>query len=320
MTMGKNIFFAGGCFWGVEKYFSLIPGITATEAGYANGHVDNPTYEHVCRGDSGFAETVKVSYDEKRVSLVFLLTAFFEAVDPFSLNRQGSDVGVQYRTGIYTDDPHTLDLITRYVRNLQRKSKRKIATEVLPLLNYYPAEEYHQKYLEHNQNGCCHIDDAVFEKLKNLKQSAYTCKTDEELKQNLSDLQYRVTRENATEKAFENEYYNEFREGIYVDISTGEPLFVSADKFDAGCGWPAFSKPISSTLIAEFEDMRDFKPMTEVRSVTGNAHLGHVFDDGPKESGGLRYCINSASLRFIPKAEMEQAGYGNYLYLLQRTR
>jgi peptide methionine sulfoxide reductase msrA/msrB len=317
--MERNIFFAGGCFWGVEKYFSLIPGITATEAGYANGHIDNPTYEQVCRGDSGFAETVKVSYDEKRVSLVFLLTAFFEVIDPFSLNRQGPDVGVQYRTGIYTDDPHTLDLITRYVRNLQRKSAQKIATEVLPLSNYYPAEEYHQKYLEHNRNGYCHIDNAVFEKLKNLKQSGYTRKSDGELKQSLSDLQYRVTRENATEKAFENEYYNEFREGIYVDITTGEPLFVSADKFDAGCGWPAFSKPISSTFIAEFEDMRDFKPMTEVRSVTGNAHLGHVFDDGPKESGGLRYCINSASLRFILKEEMEQAGYGNYLYLLRRT-
>jgi peptide methionine sulfoxide reductase msrA/msrB len=317
--MEKKIFFAGGCFWGIEKYFSLIPGVTATEAGYANGRIDNPTYEQVCRGDSGFAETVKVSYDEERVSLVFLLAAFFDVIDPFSLNRQGPDIGAQYRTGIYTDDQDALDLAARYIRNLQRKSERKIATEILPLSNYYPAEEYHQKYLEHNQNGYCHIDNAVFEKLKNLKQSGYTRKSDEELKQSLSDLQYRVTRENATEKPFENEYYNEFREGIYVDITTGEPLFVSADKFDAGCGWPAFSKPISSTLIAEFEDMRDFKPLAEVRSAAGDAHLGHVFDDGPKESGGLRYCINSASLRFIPKEEMEQAGYGNYLHLLRRT-
>jgi peptide methionine sulfoxide reductase msrA/msrB len=314
--MEKNIFLAGR-FRGVEKYFSLIPVITATEAGYANGCVDNPAYEQVCRGDSGFAETVKVSYDEKRVSLVFLLTAFFEAIDPFSLNRQGSDAGVRYRSGIYTDDPCMLDLITRYVRNSRRKSKRKIATEVLPLSNYYPAGEYHKNYPEHNQDGYCHIDDAVFEKLKNLKQSAYTCKTDEELKQSLSDPQYRVTRENATEKAFENEYYNEFREGIYVDISTGETLFVSTGKFDAGYGWPAFSKPVYSTHIAEFEYMHDFKPMTEVRSVSGNAHLDHVFDDGPKESGGLRYCINSASIRFIPKEEMEQAGYGN---LTRRTR
>jgi peptide methionine sulfoxide reductase msrA/msrB len=322
--MERNIFFAGGCFWGIEKYFSLIPGITATEAGYANGYVDNPAYEQVRRGDSGFAETVKVSYDEKRVPLVFLLSAFFEVIDPFALNRQGPDIGAQYRTGIYTDDPDALDLITRYVQNLQRKSKEKIATEVLPLSNYYPAEEYHQKYLEHNQNGYCHIDNAAFEKLneklKDLKQSGYARKTDEELKQNLSGLQYRVTQEDATEKPFENEYYNEFREGIYADITTGEPLFVSADKFDAGCGWPAFSKPISSALIAEFEDRRDSKLRTEVRSVTGNAHLGHVFDDGPKEAGGLRYCINSASLRFIPKEEMEQAGYGNYLCLLRKTR
>jgi peptide methionine sulfoxide reductase msrA/msrB len=317
--MEKKIFFAGGCFWGIEKYFSLIPGVTATEAGYANGHIDNPTYEQVCRDDSGFAETVKVSYDERRVSLVFLLAAFFDVIDPFSLNRQGPDIGAQYRTGIYTDDPNALDLIARYVQNLRRKSGREIATEVLPLSNYYPAEEYHQRYLEHNQNGYCHIDNAVFERLKNLKQSGYTRKSDEELKQSLSDLQYRVTQESATEKAFENEYYNEFREGIYVDITTGEPLFVSTGKFDAGCGWPAFSKPISSALVAELEDRRSFKLRVEVRSVTGNAHLGHVFDDGPKESGGLRYCINSASLRFIPKEEMEQAGYGNYLYLLRRT-
>ncbi|MDR0663768.1 MAG: peptide-methionine (R)-S-oxide reductase MsrB [Spirochaetaceae bacterium] len=318
--MVKQIYFAGGCFWGVEKYFSLIPGVTATEAGYANGHVDNPSYEQVRRGDTGFAETVKVSYDEDSAPLFFLLAAFFEAIDPFSLNRQGPDAGTQYRTGIYTDDPRELDLITRYVQNLERKAKRKIETEVLPLSNYYPAEEYHQRYLEHNQDECCHIDNAVFEKIKNLKLSDYKRKSDEELKQSLSDLQYRVTREDDTEKAFLNEYYNEFREGIYVDITTGEPLFVSADKFDSGCGWPAFSKPVSPELIAELEDRRDSKLRTEVRSVTGNAHLGHVFNDGPKELGGLRYCINSASLRFIPEEEMEQAGYGNYLHLLRRTR
>jgi peptide methionine sulfoxide reductase msrA/msrB len=313
----KQIYFAGGCFWGIEKYFSLIPGVTETESGYANGHINNPTYDQVCRGDSGFAETVKVIYDDQRISLIFLLAAFFEAIDPFLLNRQGADVGIQYRTGIYTPDPDTIDLTLRYVRSLQRKSKQKIVTEVLPLSNFYPAEEYHQKYLDKNQDGYCHIDNTVFQKAKNLKLSGYTRKSDEELKQKLSDLQYRVTQENVTEEAFENEYYNEFREGIYVDITTGEPLFVSADKFDAGCGWPAFSKPISPSLIAEFEDRREFNPLAEVRSITGNAHLGHVFNDGPNELGGLRYCINSAALKFIPKEEMAQSGYGAYLCLLQ---
>jgi peptide methionine sulfoxide reductase msrA/msrB len=315
--MLKQIYFAGGCFWGIEKYFSLVPGIAATEAGYANGHIDSPTYEQVCRGDSGFAETVKASYDDRQVSPVFLLAVFFEAIDPFSLNRQGPDIGDQYRTGIYASDSDTLDLALRYVRNLQRRSKREILTEVLPLANYYPAEEYHQKYLERNPGGYCHIDKAVFQKAKILEPSGYKRKSDEELKQKLSDLQYRVTQKNATEKAFENEYCDEFREGIYADITTGEPLFVSADKFDSGCGWPAFSKPISPSLIAEFEEMREFNPLAEVRSITGNAHLGHVFDDGPEESGGLRYCINSAALRFIPKEEMMQSGYGAYLHLLR---
>ena len=136
------------------------------------------------------------------------------------------------------------------------------------------------------------------------------------LQRELTPLQYAVTQENATERPFDNEYAANFEEGIYVDVTTGEPLFFSTDKFESGCGWPAFSKPIDKALITEHNDFSLFRARTEVRSKTGDAHLGHVFPDGPKELGGLRYCINSASLRFIPKADMEKEGYGDYLKLL----
>ena len=143
-------------------------------------------------------------------------------------------------------------------------------------------------------------------------------KSVEELKKTLTKAQYEVTQHSDTEPPFQNEYYNLFREGIYVDVTSGEPLFVSTDKFDSGCGWPSFSKPIKEELIIEKSDNTLFRHRTEVRSKFGDAHLGHVFTDGPKEMGGLRYCINSASLRFIPKEEMEQQGYGAWLGELEK--
>jgi methionine-R-sulfoxide reductase len=142
----------------------------------------------------------------------------------------------------------------------------------------------------------------------------------QQLKAKLTPLQYEVTQNAATERPYQNEYYDEFREGIYVDITTGEPLFLSTDKFESGCGWPAFSKPIDNHLLAEKHDTSHGMDRTEVRSAIGGAHLGHVFNDGPKESGGLRYCINSASLRFIPKAEMQKEGYGAYIKLIEPAK
>lgn len=145
----------------------------------------------------------------------------------------------------------------------------------------------------------------------------YRLRTKEELKNTLTEMQYNVTQNNGTEPPFRNEYYDNFKEGIYVDITTGEPLFVSADKFESGCGWPSFSKPINRDLIKEINDTSHGMFRTEVRSKHGDAHLGHVFNDGPRESGGLRYCINSASLRFIPKEKMEEEGYGELMGLLE---
>ncbi|MEI7884877.1 MAG: peptide-methionine (R)-S-oxide reductase MsrB [Clostridia bacterium] len=320
--MEKEIYLAGGCFWGTEKYLANIQGIITTEVGYANGKTANPSYEDVCKRNTGHAEAVKVIYEDSIISLGFILKLYYEVINPTSLNRQGNDVGSQYRSGIYYVAEDDQEIIEKSLQELQKKYEKKIAIENKPLLNYYKAEEYHQKYLDKNPHGYCHIGKDKFEqaKLAEDKVATYQKKSQQELKQNLTDIQYNVTQHNATEAPFSNEYYNLFKAGIYVDITTGEPLFVSSDKFDAGCGWPSFSKPITSELIEEIKDRTHGMLRTEVRSKTGNAHLGHVFTDGPKEKGGLRYCINGASLKFIPLEEMASAGYGNLIKLVKTEK
>lgn len=316
----KTIYFAGGCFWGTEHFFKQIEGVVETEAGYANGNTPNPTYEQVSAHTTGFAETVKVSYDPERVSLEQLIDLYFKIIDPTSKNKQGNDVGTQYRTGIYYTDPAEADLVEKEVSRIATHYEKPVVVERKALENFYTAEEYHQDYLEKNPGGYCHINPALFEMAKQAnrtEQKKFRRMSDAELKQKLTPLQYEVTQKNATERPFLNEYYKEFREGIYVDITTGEPLFVSSDKFDSECGWASFSKPISRRLLQEKTDRSHGMVRTEVRSKLGDAHLGHVFDDGPKEKGGLRYCINSASLRFIPKEKMKEEGYADYLPLLQ---
>lgn len=325
ITTMKTIYLAGGCFWGVEKYFSLMPGVAETEVGYANGSTDHPTYEQVCGDNTGHAETVKVVFDPSQLSLPFLLEKYYEVIDPVSKNRQGNDEGIQYRTGIYYADAADKPVIEVSLAELQKKYDKPLAIEHLPLLRFDRAEEYHQEYLDKNPGGYCHIPQSMFEAAKknqdqkNMEKhenTEYTRKSAEELKKTLTPLQYEVTQESATERPFENEYHDNVKKGIYVDITTGEPLFLSADKYDAGCGWPSFTRPISEALIEEKEDTSRGRIRTEVRSKTGDSHLGHVFTDGPEDQGGLRYCINSASLKFIPQEEMEQAGYGKYLPML----
>ncbi len=315
--MKKEIYLAGGCFWGTEQYLQHIKGILSTEVGYANGNTENPTYEEVCRHNTGHAEAVKVEYEDTVIGLSYILELYYDVINPVSVNRQGGDVGSQYRTGIYYIDEQDVSVIESSISKLQEKYKETIAIERLPLNNYYKAEEYHQKYLDKNPGGYCHIGADKFEKAKKAidKDKKFEKKSVEKLKQDLTSEQFEVTQNSATEAPFKNEYFNEFSEGIYVDITTGEPLFMSADKFDSGCGWPSFSKPIETTMINELKDTSLGRARTEVRSSHGDAHLGHVFTDGPKESGGLRYCINSASLRFIPKEKMEEEGYGEYLGL-----
>ncbi len=312
----SEIYLAGGCFWGTEKYIASIHGVLSTEVGYANGKTLNPTYEEVCTNNTGHVETVHVVYDPGIVSLEFLLELYYEAIDPTSYNRQGGDFGIQYRTGIYYVDDKDLPVIESSISKLQKRIDKPIAIEVKRLENFSPAEEYHQKYLDKNPAGYCHIGRSKIEKAANaiIDPADFKAPVTEEL-QALSKMQFDVTQKGATEPPFQNQYFDSFRSGIYVDITTGEPLFASSDKFESGCGWPSFSKPIDPNVVRQREDRSHGMLRTEIRSRVGNAHLGHVFDDGPIESGGLRYCINSASLRFIPKEDMEQEGYGYLLHL-----
>ncbi|NLP18331.1 MAG: peptide-methionine (R)-S-oxide reductase MsrB [Firmicutes bacterium] len=312
----KKIWLAGGCFWVVEAYFGRIKGVVATSVGYANGRGDNPSYEEI--SFSGHVETVEVSYDPEIVSLEKLLIYFFRIIDPTVRNRQGPDTGTQYRTGIYYKDESDLAVIQKVVSREQEKYHHPIVTEVMPLQNYHLAEEYHQNYLEKNPGGYCHID------LSNLPAeessvdlSQYEKPSPDVIRKKLSPLQYRVTQEDDTEPPFANEYYDNYQRGIYVDVVTGEPLFASTDKYESGCGWPSFTKPITDGVIREALDRSHGMLRTEVRSRAGDSHLGHVFTDGPREKGGLRYCINSAALKFIPLEKMDAEGYGQFVPLVK---
>lgn len=317
-----TIYLAGGCFWGLEAYMKKLPGVYDTDVGYANGTTENPSYEEVCRNNTGHAETVKVVYDPAGLSTELLLEGFFKVVDPTSVNKQGNDRGSQYRSGIYYVDEADKAVAEAVTAKVQERFTAPIATEILPLDNFYLAEDYHQDYLDKNPGGYCHInlnDADEFIEENNLgmadlssliRPENYPIPSDEELKAKLTDIQYQVTQNNDTERPFTNEYASTFDKGIYVDVVTGEPLFSSEDKFESGCGWPSFSKPIIPEVVTENSDTSFNMVRTEVRSRAGNTHLGHVFDDGPTEMGGLRYCINSASIRFIPYENLESEGYG----------
>ncbi len=317
LKMEKNlstIYFAGGCFWGVEEYMSRIAGVYDATSGYANGNTENPTYEEVIRDNTGHAETVRVLYDSTVVSLDELMEKFFRVVDPTSLNKQGNDVGVQYRSGIYYEDEADKDIISAHIDALSQEYDEEIVVEILPLDNFYLAEEYHQDYLKKNVNGYCHIDMNALNETQTESISAddYERPSLEELSERLTVLQYDITQNGGTERAFTHEYNDNYEPGIYVDITTGEPLFSSADKYDSGTGWPSFTKSIAEDVVVEVED---YSAM-EVKSRVGDAHLGHVFEDGPIDAGGLRYCINGDALKFIPYNDMPAEGYGHLQHLV----
>lgn len=315
MSKLKKAIFAGGCFWCMVKPFDSYDGVQKVVVGYTGGHIKNPTYEEVCTKETGHYEAVEILYDEDLINYVELVEAFFMSIDPTDESGQFNDRGKSYETAVfYTDNEQKL-IAEEYKINLDKSGifNKPIAVKILKAEEFYPAEEYHQDYYKKNpfRYKAYYAGSGRKDFIENTWKTSTFEK--EELKKKLTPLQYKVTQENGTEPPFNNEYNENFNEGIYVDIVTGKPLFSSKDKFNSGCGWPAFSKPINKGYVKEKSDFSHGMFRTEVRSTTGDSHLGHVFDDGPDELGGLRYCINSASLKFIPKNKMEELGYGEYL-------
>jgi len=310
--------FAGGCFWCMVSPFEEMPGIVQVVSGYTGGHTVNPTYEEVCSETTGHAEAVQITYDPAFMSYKQLLELFWRQIDPTDPGGQFHDRGESYRTAIFYHTEEQRLEAEASKRELEKSGRfdRPIVTAIEPAGPFYAAEDYHQGY-HHKQPFRYKLyrrgsgRDAFIDKHWRLELDR------DELKQRLTPMQYEVTQNSATEPPFRNPFWDHKEEGLYVDIVSGEPLFSSYDKFDSGCGWPSFTKPLHSANVTEHTDTAHGMIRTEVRSREADSHLGHVFPDGPQDRGGLRYCINSAALRFIPKDELEREGYGAYLKLFE---
>lgn len=307
--MKKLATFAGGCFWCMVKPFDEYEGVESVISGYTGGYTENPTYEEVCTDLTGHIEAIQITFDDEIISYKELLDIYWSVIDPTQVGGQFADLGHHYKTVIFYHDETQKEEAEKSKEELANSGlyNKPIATEIRKAETFYPAEEYHQYYYKKNPE---HYNRYYYGsgRAKHMKKTW--------AKKNLTPLQYEVTYNSATEPPFNNEYYNNFDEGIYVDIVSGEPLFTSKDKFESGCGWPSFTKPLDKGLLEFYEDYSHDMERIEVKGSKSGAHMGHVFDDGPKEMGGLRFCINSASMRFIPKEKMIEEGYEEYLKYL----